>query len=334
MSNFAQPRQPKGVPAGGQFAPVARPAASVSLTDEPRSPKGRGAALSPERCREALSYARVAARYWCGRLGIHDVDEIVGRTMLAALTQHAPGGVRDLRGYLHHLAKGMAMAYTSGGNRAVRRAQAVLAMEMERYAQANAHWPTPSERAGIAADVRLGFSGGRRPPRDYDARQVLRLRGPGEDGEVVEPPGAAPWGQAGPEERASPAVEDALDDVEAALTLSDRAERARAKSALRSQIWAVLAPNGPGLRPVASSTAGAARKLVREAGGAYAVARAYLLGEASRDLAEALFAPFEASAEAQRLTVATTLRRHRPHAQALWSEALRAARTKARAVGA
>lgn len=320
MSHFTQPRQPKGTPAGGQFASVARPTASLNLTD---------GALGPEQYAVAVGYARDAARYWCGRLGLTDPDEVTGRALLALLTQHAPRGVRSLRGYVHHLAKGVAMAYQSGGNRSVRRAQAALSAELEERAQASGHWPSAAERAEVAAEVRQRFKVGRRPPADYDTRQVLSLRDSFDDGAPADPPGTPLWASGplgtGTGPAAGPVPEDTADRVETTLAAASSKERGRARAALRAEAWSMLAPSGPALRPLGAAAVRWARQQVQAGGGAYALARAYLAAEAPEELAEALFAPFQAEAEVDRHKVASLLRRHRAYADDIWAGALKAA---------
>ena len=326
-----QPRQPKGTPVGGQFAPAARPPASISLTDdadctEPNRP-------STDQAAQALAYANQAARYWDRRLDIHDVDEIASRALLAYLTQGAPNGVRDLRGYIHSLAKGVAMAHLSRDNRAIRRARAVFADAVEDWAQAHHHWPSPAERAEIAAQVRLRFPSARRPPADYISREVTSLKLCQDDGTDAEPAGTVMWAArldqpgAGPDEPGGgePQAEDALERAEAAARTAGPAERRAAKVRLQEGAWSVLAPQGPGTRALTPKEAAKARRLVKDAGGVAKAVSAWEAGRAGEDVAEALFAPFDAPGAKARATVAAVLARHRAYATDIWGAALRCA---------
>ncbi len=326
-----QPRQPKGTPVGGQFAAAARPPASISLSDdadctEPNRP-------STDQAAQALAYANQAARYWGRRLDIHDVDEIAGRALLAYLTQGTPNGVRDLRGYIHSLARGVAMAHLSRDNRAVRRARAVFADAVEDWAQAHHHWPSPAERAEIAAQVRLRFPSARRPPADYISREVTSLKLCQDDGTDAEPAGTVMWAArldqpgAGPDEPSGgePQAEDALERAEAAARTAGPAERRAAKVRLQEGAWSVLAPQGPGTRALTPKEAAKARRLVKDAGGVAKAVSAWEAGRADEDVAEALFAPFDAPGAKARATVAAVLARHRAYATDIWGAALRCA---------
>ena len=327
-----QPRQPKGTPVGGQFAAAARPPASISLSDdadctEPNRP-------STDQAAQALAYANQAARYWDRRLDIHDVDEIAGRALLAYLTQGAPNGVRDLRGYIHSLARGVAMAHLSRDNRAIRRARAVFADAVEDWAQAHHHWPSPAERAEIAAQVRLRFPSARRPPADYISREVTSLKLCHDDGTDAEPAGTVMWtarlhepgAEADEPNDGEPPAEDALERAEAATTsAAGPAERKAARAKLQEGAWSVLAPQGPGTRSLTPKEAAKARRRVNVAGGVAKAVSAWQAGRADEDEAEALFAPFDAPGAKARATVAAVLARHRAYATDIWGAALRCA---------
>lgn len=330
-----QPRQPKGVPVGGQFAPTTRPPASISLTDDTDGVK----TSQPDdaQAAKALAYANQAAHYWGRRLEIHDTDEIAGRALLAYLTQGAPNGVRDLRGYMHSLAKGVAMAHLSRDNRAVRRARAVFADAVEDWAQAHHHWPSAAERAEIAAQVRQRFPVARRPPTDYISRDVTNLKLSHDDGTDAEPAGEVLWGahldspgaDMG-ETTGQEQAQSALDRAEAVTaSATSPAERRAAKAELRQGAWAMLAPNGPNTRALSPKVATEARRRVRDAGGVAKAASDWQAGKADEDVAEALFAPFDAPGTKERASVAAVLLRHRAYAADIWGAAMRCATAEA-----
>jgi hypothetical protein len=318
MSTY-QAREPKGRPTGGQFAATPRPSGTVNLT----------ATESPEQAALVLGYAQEAARYWCRRLDIQDTDEITGRALLAYLTQGAPNGVRNLRGYVHCLARGVAMAHLSGDNRGIRRARAVLADAVEEWAQANQRWPNAAERAEIAAEVRLRFPANRRPPTNYISREVTSLKLSHDDSNDAEPPGTVMWasnvGEPGVVEdgATSSPTEDTLDRVEAATAgATNAAAKRAAKAKFRTEAWAALAPQGPSTRPLAPKQAAQARQRLKLAGGVAKAVSAWQAGTADEGLAEALFAPFDAPGTKSRATVAAILSRHRAYAADLWEAAL------------
>ena len=336
-----QPRQPKGTPVGGQFAPATRPVASVSLSEG--AERTKAAQPSDDQAAQALAYANQAARYWARRLDIHDTDEIAGRALLAYLTQGAPNGVRDLRGYMHSLAKGVAMAHLSRDNRAVRRARAVFADAVEDWAQAHHHWPSPAERAEIAAQVRLRFPSARRPPADYISREVTSLKLCYDDGADAEPTGTVMWTARLDEpgdETAGPSAgeltaEDALERAEtAAASAAGPAERRAARAQLQRGAWSVLDPQGPGTHALAPAEATKARRRVKDAGGVAKAVSDWQAGRADEDVAEALFAPFDAPGTKARATVAAVLSRHRAYAADIWGAALRSAALQGAATGA
>ncbi len=181
--------------------------------------------------------------------------------------------------------------------------------------------------------MRLRFPSARRPPADYISREVTSLKLCQDDGTDAEPAGTVMWAApldqpgAGPDELSGgePQAEDALERAEAAARTAGPAERRAAKVRLQEGAWSVLAPQGPGTRALTPKEAAKARRLVKDAGGVAKAVSAWEAGRADEDVAEALFAPFDAPGAKARATVAAVLARHRAYATDIWGAALRCA---------
>lgn len=166
----------------------------------------------------------------------------------------------------------------------------------ERVAQfetAHGRKPKPSEFKEMAHEVRMSFPAGRRPkPHFYEKNVQVSLDAPvrGADGDstlgdmIADP--ADPYDFAAPDAQAR----------EADYALHELEQRAVTRKELSRNVWAILSQrNGaPQVVPGATSQteAKAARKTIRSAGGAGALARSWMDGETTPEQDKALFAPF------------------------------------------
>ena len=336
VGSATQLRQPAGTPVGGQFAPTSRPEATgIHLTEDPDPPLEDDIAAST-----VLAEATVWGKRYAHRYGVEAAD-VIGATALAFYEQRARRAaagkppIKDIA-YLNTLARNIALQAIGADRSYIRQAFRRYRQRCAERTQELGRSLSRREEDEIAAAIIAAQEPRRRAPADFHHRRrtvsldapAHRYHGRDTRGESQSSDETMAELLAAPDDPTEGIIEreSPLGAIgERAAQLAATGDHARAKRLA----WDALAElsGAPKVQPsvVTERHAARARKVIAEAGGAYAVARSYDQGLAGQDVMAALFAPFGAIDDSKRDAVVATLLGHPHLAGELWDLALRSA---------
>ncbi len=289
-----------GVPAGGQFAATHRPESSLDLEDGD----------------EILEAARRSVGHWArsrrSTVDISDLTQEVCLSYIAAMKRGGVASVENRRGYIHRIARQVVVDHSFGDSRMIRSedrdALSKLRSRVDAIQQELGRELTDSEVSDIAEDVRAAQPPGRRARRGFE-RPVATAHFD-DWGAIVEPEATAV--QADFDEGSKGAL------VEQLASSGERKDRYEA----RRMSWDALA-EAVGAPPVRGGISerqiAAARRTIAEAGGVAASIEQWESGDVSA--AKAIFAPFAAETDGDRVQVVALLRKYPAYADDLWNAA-------------
>lgn len=324
-----QPRQPAGVPVGGQFAATARAEIGTCLLD-PAAASHADEAIVELSETELLAAARQSVRTHAFRQGVRFVgeDDMVQETIEKVLTYKKNNGqVVVTRPYVHTVATGIVAQAARGRLRAEdRKAIGILNARVGQLEEEMGRKLTSAEQDQLAAKIREDWPDPRhRPSVDFVALAQVRVlsldatQGSDDEGRTL----AETLSESGALATTLDADDLAVDpDTLAGQVLSgERSDKVRN----RADAWDIYASMGglPTAVPKAVSPrhASAARVHIAQAGGVCAAARTWQQGE-STPATEALFSPFGPLDEGGRDQVAEALLGRSAFAEELWGSAM------------
>lgn len=307
-----QPRQPRGVPIGGEFAARAHGEAEVNLDDL------SGLTVTDDLIfRFAAEAARNEARRYPGQFELDDLTQDICEHYMARRNKYldafANGDesaasaavlVNHPGPYIQTIAHGLAQRKVTGVDQSYERSAVKEYLDAKRALEQQLGVELTSEQEDdIAEQVRLAQQPGRRAKEGFHrspAGRDLSLDDHGTDDERADSHGlrtaASAWGG----ELGVGLGGEAADGTMAAL-LQERVDRGMASAAeARRDVWNAIAETrgAPQIAfdSMSESDASKARKAIAEHGGAVAVARMWSNETAETDgekaACNALFAPF------------------------------------------
>lgn len=202
------------------------------------------------------------------------------------------------------------------------RARRELRALAEKFVEENGRKMTPNEYEAAAGEVRMSFPPSARPKPEF-FREISQLS----LDHTISDDGATTLGDtlvAG-----EPDTWDHQEDA-AALALHGLENKLASKAEVRKDMWRIMslrvvgAPQ-PAAGTLTRKTANSHRRLLEEAGGAHAVALAWLDGDATEEQEAALFAPFGELDQRQRMAVLDVMDATPGFADRIWSAGLVAA---------
>ncbi|MDA8317664.1 MAG: hypothetical protein M0010_21245 [Actinomycetota bacterium] len=311
------------MPTGGQFAPASRPEATGIQLSEDRALSDE--AVLAEATRWGQRYAR--------RYGV-EVAEVIGEAAVRFYEQRArrastTAPAVNEAGYLNTLARSIALEAIGADRSYVRQAWRRYQTRCDERMQELGRELSSAEEDELAASIVAAQEPRRRAPADFHrTRRVRSIDAPVHRPGSHDDPRSLDETLAGADdtEQLATAEVHRLGAVgEAAEWLATSGDHAGA----RRLAWDALAElaGAPSVKAssVTERRAASARRAVRGAGGAGAVAAAYTRGLAEPEQADALFAPYGPISDEQRDAVADVLASRRHLADELWDMALRAA---------
>lgn len=330
-SRTEQPRQPAGVPVGGQFATATRAESATVLLD-PSDASHADQAIAELSEAELIAAARQSVRTHAYRQGVRFVgeDDMVQETIEKVL-QYKRNNEQVIitRPYVHTVGAGIVAQAARGRLRAEdRKAIGIFNRRKGELEEEMGRPLTPTEQDQLAAQIRESWHDPRhRPSADFVALAQVRVLSLDATVGSEDEGGRSLADTLSNDARLSTSMADADDlavdpDTMAGQVLSGaRADR----NQNRVDAWDIYAemkdlPTAQA-KAVSPRHATAHRARVADAGGVCAAARTWLSGEDS-PATEALFAPFGALDMTARDQVAEALLERSPYAEELWAAAM------------
>lgn len=327
-----------GVPSGGQFAPTSRPEATgIDLRDDTAPEDSRETEGGLEGGAEAvLAEAKKWGTRYARRYGV-DAEDVIGEAAARFYEQRARRAstgtpLLNEAGYLNTLARSIALEAIGADHSYVRQAWRRYRSRCDEAMQELGRELRSDEEDAIASSIVATQEPRRRAPKDFHrTRRTVSLDAPAHGAASGEGPTPLSDQLVGEPDAAQEAHERQRELGPIGDTVHQLAASGDHAGA-RRQAWDAIAElaHAPAVlrSSVTERRAASARRAVRGAGGAGAVAQAYARGLAEPEQADALFAPFGPISDAQRDAVVAVLTTRRRLADELWDTAIRAATTQ------